>query len=166
MNSVPAESRGVASGMRATFQNAATVLSMGIFFTIVAIGLASSLPFALLSGLTHWGVPVQVASQVASLPPTSALFAAFLGYNPMSVLLPASVLHTLPAASQTTLLGKSFFPNTISAPFMVGLHAVFYLSVVMCLISALASLLRGQRYIHGQTEEPQRQPDTMVPTGD
>jgi hypothetical protein len=91
-----------------------------------------------------------VANQISHLPPTAALFAAFLGYNPMATLLPPQVLHSLPAANQAHLLSKSFFPNLISDPFMLGLHAVFYLSAAMCLIAAVASLLRGKRYIHGQ----------------
>jgi MFS family permease len=148
MNSVPAEVRGVSSGMRATFQNAATVLSIGIFFSIVTAGLASGLGTALFGGLSHEGIPTAVATGISHLPPTAALFAAFLGYNPMATLLPGSVLHTLPASHQAVLLGKSFFPNLISGPFMVGLRDVFYLSVVLCLIAAVASLLRGQRYIH------------------
>lgn len=153
MNSVPASQRGVASGMRSTFQNAATVMSMGLLFTIVTIGLASGLPGALFSGLTGAGVPAAVASRVSQLPPTAALFAAFLGYNPMATLLPPQVLHTLPASSQALLLGKSFFPNTISGPFMTGLHAVFYLATVLCVIAAVASLLRGQRYINDQVAQ-------------
>ena len=147
MNSVPASQRGAASGMRATFQNAASVLSMGMLFSIVKIGLASGLPGALFSGLTHAGIPAVVANQISHLPPTAALFAAFLGYNPMATLLPPQVLHALPAATQASLLGKSFFPTLISAPFMTGLHAVFYLSTALCIIAALASLLRGKRYI-------------------
>ncbi len=132
----------------ATFQNAATLVSLGAFFSIIIIGLAATLSTTLFSGLTQAGVPGQVATTISHLPPTAALFAAFLGYNPMATLLPASVLHTLPAASQAHLLSKSYFPNLISSPFMVGLHAVFYLAAVLCLISAFASLLRGQRYIH------------------
>ncbi|WP_207229641.1 hypothetical protein [Ktedonosporobacter rubrisoli] len=66
------------------------------------------------------------------------------------------VLHALPPAHQASLLGKSFFPNLISGPFMVGLHVVFYLAMAMCVVAAIASLLRGQRYIYGQqgTLEP------------
>jgi hypothetical protein len=94
------------------------------------------------------GVPLPIATTISHLPPTSALFAAFLGYNPMATLLPATVLHHLPPPNQAALLSKSFFPNLISSPFMVGLHAAFYLSVVLCLIAAFVSLLRGQRYIH------------------
>ncbi|WP_353739809.1 MFS transporter [Thermogemmatispora sp.] len=148
MNSVPADRRGVASGMRSTFQNSATVMSIGIFFSVVTIGLATALPPALSSGLTAAGVPAAVADKIAHLPPTSALFAAFLGYNPMATLLPAAVLQHIAPAQRAHLLGKMFFPNLIASPFMVGLRAVFYLSLVLCLLAAVASLLRGRRYIH------------------
>jgi MFS family permease len=161
MNSVPPQYRGVSSGMRATFQNAASLASIGVFFSIVTAGLASALPSTLTGGLSQAGVPLAVASQIGHLPPTAALFAAFLGYNPMATLLPAAVLHHLPAASQANLLGKSFFPNLISGPFMIGMRAVFYLAAAMCLIGAIASLLRGKRYIHGvstaEVDEPTAQ---------
>jgi EmrB/QacA subfamily drug resistance transporter len=148
MNSVPPDRRGVASGMRATFQNSATVMSIGIFFSVVTVGLASALPPALTSGLSSAGVPMASATRIAHLPPTSALFAAFLGYNPMATLLTPAVLQRIDPLQRAHLLGKTFFPNLIASPFMVGLHAVFYLSVVLCLIAAFASLLRGRRYIH------------------
>jgi EmrB/QacA subfamily drug resistance transporter len=154
MNSLPPEQRGAGSGMRATFQNAGTLASIGIFFSIVIAGLAASLPSTLTSGLTAAGVPGSVAAQIAHLPPTSALFAAFLGYNPMANLLPASVLHALPAANQANLLGHSYFPNLISPPFLVGLRGAFYLSAILCVVSAFASMLRGKRYIHEQSSQP------------
>jgi MFS family permease len=150
MGSVPAEQRGAASGMRATFQNSGSLVSIGLFFSIITIGLASALPSTLFNGLTQAGAPAVTANSIAHLPPTAALFAAFLGYNPMATLLPASVLHALPAAKQATLLGHSFFPNLISSPFMIGLHGVFYLSAAMCFIAAVASFLRGKRYVYGQ----------------
>lgn len=150
MSSVPSEQRGVASGMRATFQNSGSLVSIGLFFSIITIGLASALPSTLFNGLTQAGVPAATASSIAHLPPTSALFAAFLGYNPMATLLPAQVLHALPAANQANLLGRSFFPNLISPPFMIGLRGVFYLSAAMCFVAALASFLRGKRYIYDQ----------------
>ena len=152
MNSVPAEQRGAASGMRATFQNSGSLVSIGIFFSIIIAGLAASLPTTLFNGLTQAGVSATVASKIAHLPPTAALFAAFLGYNPMGSLLPANVLHALPAAKQANLLGHSFFPNLISSPFMIGLHGVFYLSAAMCFVAAIVSLLRGKQYIHEQEE--------------
>src|SRR6202007_2409621 len=57
MNSVPADRRGAAGGMSATFQNSAFVLSIGIFFTLMVAGLSSKLPAAMYSGLTAQGVP-------------------------------------------------------------------------------------------------------------
>lgn len=152
MNSVPAEQRGAASGMRATFQNSGSLVSIGIFFSIIIAGLAATLPPTLFNGLVQSGVSAPVANKIVHLPPTAALFAAFLGYNPMASLLPAKVLHALPAAKQTTLLGHSFFPNLISSPFMIGLHGVFYLSAAMCFVAAIVSLLRGKRYIYEQEE--------------
>jgi EmrB/QacA subfamily drug resistance transporter len=145
MNSVPADQRGVASGMRATFQNAASVISMTMFFCIVTAGLAALLPSALSVGLTNVGLPATIAEQIAHLPPLAALFAAFLGYNPMATMLPQTVLHQLPTTTQAELLGKSFFPNLIAGPFMLGLHIAFYLAAVLCLIAAIASLVREKR---------------------
>ena len=144
MGSVPAEQRGVASGMRATFQNSGSLVSIGIFFSLITAGLAATLGTTLSTGLTKSGIPAVVAARIAHLPPTSALFAAFLGYNPMATLVPANVLQALPAARRVTLLGHSFFPNLISPPFSLGLHNVFYLSATMCLVAALASMLRGK----------------------
>ncbi|HEU5368279.1 MAG TPA: MFS transporter, partial [Ktedonobacterales bacterium] len=150
MSSVPPERRGVSSGMRATFQNSASLVSIGLFFSIVTAGLAAALPTTFFSGLTTYGVPTPVATQIAHLPPTAALFGAFLGYNPVAQLLPPGVIHSLAPANQAALLGKSFFPNLIAGPFMIGLHAVFYVSAGLCIIAALASFLRGKRTMYGQ----------------
>ncbi len=151
MSSVPAEQRGVSSGMRATFQNGAMLMSIGVFFSIVTAGLAAALPTTFYNGLTAYGVPAGTATQIAHLPPTAALFGAFLGYNPVAQLLPAPVLQQIAPANQAALLGKSFFPNLIAGPFMVGLHAVFYVSAGLCLIAATASFLRGKRVVYGQS---------------
>ncbi len=149
MNSVPASQRGAASGMRATFQNSGMVLSIGIFFSLMVVGLASSLPDTLSTGLTQNGVPPAAAHQVASLPPVGVLFAAFLGYNPIRTLLgPTGALDHLSAQHQATLTGRSFFPHLISGPFHHGLVIVFSLAIVMSLIGAAASLMRGGRYVH------------------
>lgn len=150
MSSVPPETRGVSSGMRATFQNSASLVSIGFFFSIVTLGLASALPSTLSSGLISNGVPTPTATAIAHLPPTAALFGAFLGYNPIGELIPPAVLHAIPPAHQAVLLGKSFFPNLISTPFMDGLHAVFYISAALCLVAAGASLLRGRRVVYGE----------------
>ncbi len=144
MSSVPPERRGVSSGMRATFQNSASLVSIGLFFSIVTAGLASALPTTFYAGLTRNGVAAPVANQIAHLPPTAALFGAFLGYNPVAQLLPPSTLQHLNSQDKAALLGKTFFPNLISGPFMVGLHAVFYVSAGLCIIAAIASYLRGR----------------------
>jgi Fungal trichothecene efflux pump (TRI12) len=148
MSSVPPGQRGVASGMRSTFQNSGTALSIGVFFSLMIAGLASSLPSTLSAGLTGQGVPAGVASRVAHLPPVSTLFAAFLGYNPIGHLLqPTGVLGSLPAHSVAVLTGNRFFPELISGPFHHGLVIVFAAAACMALIAALASLLRGRRYL-------------------
>ncbi len=147
MGSVPAEQRGVASGIRATLQNSGTIMSLGIFFSLITSGLAASLPATLARGLTNAGVPADVAAKLAHLPPTSTLFAAFLGYNPIGTLLPPAVQQALPTAKRAIVLGHEFFPNLISYPMAIGLHSVFYLSVAMCLVAACASILRGKPQI-------------------
>ena len=150
MSSVPSADRGVASGMRATCQNAGTSLSIGIFFSLMIAGLASALPHALTTGLTAQGVPAATASQVATLPPVSTLFAAFLGTNPMQHLLGANVLNALPAHNAATLTGHEYFPNLISGPFHHGLVIVFSAAAIMALVAGAASALRGKRYMHGE----------------
>ncbi|GCE16169.1 MFS transporter [Tengunoibacter tsumagoiensis] len=144
MNSVPANQRGAASGMNSTATNAASVISMAVFFSIVTLGLAASLPTTLTNGLTGVGLPLEIATKIGHLPPIAALFGAFLGYNPMSTLVQPAALQQLSQANQNVLLGKTFFPNLISDPFMVGLHAAFYISAGLCLIAAIASFFRGK----------------------
>ncbi len=145
MSSVPAADRGAASGMRATFQNAGMVLSIGVFFSLMVAGLAGSLPQTLTDGLTGQGVSPADAHAVAQLPPVGTLFAAFLGYNPIHELLGPQVLAGLPAANAQTLTGREFFPHLISGPFHDGLMVVFSLAIAMSLVAALASLLRGPK---------------------
>jgi MFS family permease/cytidylate kinase len=148
MNSVPDNRRGVASGMRSTFQNAGMTLSIGLFFTIMIIGLSGTLPAALSHGLASEGLSSGAAAKIARLPPASVLFAAFLGYNPMSALL-GSALKTLSPAHRAVLTGHSFFADLISGPFHHGLTIVFAFGVVMCLIAAASSWLRGGKAAAG-----------------
>ena len=149
MNSVPARQRGAASGMLATFQNSGFVLSIGVFFSLMIAGLASTLPTTLSGGLTAHGVPQALAHKVAQAPPVSSLFAAFLGYNPVQELLaPTGVLTRLPAAQARALTGRQFFPQLISGPFHHGLVIVFSMAIAVLVIAAGASLLRGGRYVH------------------
>jgi MFS family permease len=162
MNSVPAGQRGAASGMAATFMNAGMVLSIGVFFSLMVAGLSNSLPQTLTTGLTSHGVPPNVAQQVGGLPPVGTLFAAFLGYNPIQNLLqPSGTLDRLPAADAHVLTGHSYFPQLISGPFHQGLVIVFGLAIAMSLGAALASLLRGRRFIH-QDEPNEDEPEVFT----
>jgi MFS family permease len=160
MNSLPPERRGVGGGMSATFQNSAMVLSIGIFFTLIILGLASSLPTTLSHGLIAQGVPPADAARVAALPPVSIMFAALLGYNPIQSLL-GHVVDKLPPGHAAYLTGHTFFPSLISAPFSSGLAIAFDFAIVACLVAAVASLLRGGKYVHGA--EPQPDPVPVAP---
>jgi hypothetical protein len=144
MNSVPANQRGAAGGMIATFQNSAFVLSIGIFFSLMVAGLSSKLPSAMLSGLTAQGVPAATAAPISHLPPIGVLFASFLGYNPMQQLLGPLLSH-LPAGHAAYVVGREFFPHLITAPFHDGLGVAFAFAIVACLVAAVASALTGRR---------------------
>jgi MFS family permease len=143
MGSVPADQRGVAAGMRGTFFNSGSALSIGVFFSLMIVGLASTLPMTLTSGLMAQGVPGTIAHQVGNLPPVGSLFAAFLGFNPLAELLgPSGVLNHLPKANAANLTGKEFFPHLISGPFHHGLVVVFVAAAIMMLVGAFASLIQ------------------------
>jgi hypothetical protein len=148
MNSLPAADRGAGSGMSTTFQNSAQVLSIGIFFTLMIVGLSASLPASLYQGLVAHGVASADAARISQLPPVSTLFAAFLGYNPVQHLLGAHLLAGLPAAQQAVLTGRSFFPGLIAVPFRAGLHAALDFAIIASLLAAIASWTRGAHQPH------------------
>jgi MFS family permease len=143
MNSLPPEHRGVGAGMNTTFMNSGQVLSIGIFFTLMIIGLSGTLPGSLYHGLTQHGVPPSAALKISHLSPVSTLFASLLGYNPVAELLGPHMLSTLPHAQQAALTSRGFFPSLISAPFKSGLHAALDFAIVASLLAAGASWTRG-----------------------
>jgi MFS family permease len=153
MNSLPPDQRGAGAGMAGTFMNAAMVLSIGIFFSLIIIGLSSTLGPALYHGLSAQGVPQADAMRISHLPPVGSLFAAFLGYNPMGTLL-GPAIHHLPPATATYLTGHKFFPQLVSKPFASGIHAAFFFAAGCCLLAAVASWLRGGKYYHTEVAEP------------
>jgi len=157
MNSLPPADRGAGGGMNQTFQNSAQVLSVGIFFTLLTIGIAASLPHALAGGLEAHGVAAADAHRAAGVPPITVLFAAFLGYNPVQHLVGGEALAALPAHAHSAVTGSTFFPQLISGPFQNGLDTAFTFAIVACLVAAAASLLRGGRYHHA--EEPAAAPE-------
>jgi len=150
MNSLPAADRGVGAGMNSTFQFSAGVLAIGIFFSLMIAGLASSLTGAMHSGLVAHGVPAGDAARISHLPPVTTLFASFLGYNPMATLLGPHTLASLPPGQAETLTGRSFFPHLIAGPFHTALMLSFGFALVCCLIAAVASFLRGENYRHAE----------------
>jgi MFS family permease len=152
MNSLPRADRGAGGAMNQTFQNSAQVLSIGVFFTLMIIGLATRLPTTMTHGLEAHGVSPVTASHVAHLPPVSILFAAFLGYNPVQHLLGSPALAMLTARNRMLLTGHSFFPSLISGPFRSGLHEAFAFAIVACVVAAVSSLMRGARY--DSSDEP------------
>jgi MFS family permease len=156
MNALPANRRGVGGGMSTTFQNTSMVLSIGIFFSLMIIGLAGSLPETMQSGLTAHGVPAQQAHAVAGLPPVAVLFASLLGYNPVQSLLGGHALTQLHSQDAQYLTGHTFFPSLISGPFHDGLIVAFGFAVAVCLVAAAASWLMGERFVHAddQHESP------------
>ena len=149
MNSVPAESRGSAAGIQAAFMNSGMVLSIGIFFSLMIVGLSRALPNSMYLGLTSHGVSSAQAHHIADLPVVGSLFASFLGYNPLQSLLGTQTATHVTNSQWATLTGKHFFPNLISQPFHQGLVIVFAMAVAMALLGAVFSALRGTRYIHG-----------------
>ncbi len=161
MNSVPARHRGAASGMRVTFANAGMPLSMGLFFTLVVFGLNSSVPHAMLAGLAAHGVPAAVAARLAKSPPLGYLFAAFLGYNPLKSLLGPAVLGHLPAHQAALLTSRAYFPSLIGPSFKHALELVLVFAAAMSAIAALASVLRGEKYIH-EDEESRAQKELLA----
>src|SRR5690606_28189026 len=134
MNAVPASERGQASGARATSMNAGQVLSIGVFFSLMILGLAISLPGVIQHQLIAEGLPAEIAAQVASAPPVASLFAAFLGYNPMGELIPAAALQALTPDQTAVITGQVFFPQLLSGPFMVGIKIAFSISLALYLL--------------------------------
>jgi MFS family permease len=155
MNSLPPDQRGAGAGMLNTFQNSATVLSMGLFFTIVTLGLAADLPTHLFSGLVAAGVDPASARLVADEPPIGSLFSAFLGYNPIQELLgPTGALQHLTPHQAAFITGRSFFPSLIAQPFQHGLRLAFDFAAGATVIAVIASAMRGRRYMHTNAPEP------------
>ncbi|MEA9985571.1 MULTISPECIES: MFS transporter [Subtercola] len=148
MNSVPANQRGSASGMAGAALNAGSSLSIGVFFSLMIVGLSGSLPGALTAGLANNGVPANIAAQIGQTPPVGSLFAAFLGYNPIQSLLGPSVLGSLPGNSSAVLTGQQFFPELLSGPFHDGLVLVFVVAAAMSVVAAVMSITRGSKYVH------------------
>ncbi len=157
MNSLPPQYRGVGSGMRSTFQSAGNPLSLSVYFTVMVLALSASLPTSIRAGLVQNGVPERAIAKVEELPPTGALFAVFLGYNPMGTLLPPDVLNNLKTEQRDNLLSMQFFPTTIGDSFMGALSAVFEFSALLTLLAAILSALRGKPFVYEEAADEHRE---------
>jgi MFS family permease len=158
MNSVPAECRGAASGMRATIQNSAMMISQAVFFAIIIVSLSATLPGALSAAVTSAGASAQLAHIFSQTPASGALFGAFLGYNPVKIIiqtLPASLVSSIPTATMNYITGSTFFPNAISGPFMTALREAFIIGAVLCVLAAVCSALRGKKFVN-ETPKPMK----------
>ena len=149
MNSVPPEHRGAAAGMRAALQNISYMFSIIIFFTLLVVGIGASLQSSVYRGLVNLGVSNSTAASASNISPTGALFASFLGYNPLKTIIPAQIFSNLTVAQQNSIASTSFFPSLISPSFQQGISTVLYLAIVMSIIAAIASSLRGKKSVYG-----------------
>jgi len=156
MNSVPPQNRGAAAGMRSTLMNTGTSIGTSILFTTVILTLSTTLPQAFASAAAAVGAPQLGISVFQKIAPTSALFAAFLGYNPMQTYLaslPSSLTSTLSASTIATLTSTTWFPNAFAPAFMASVRIAIYLNAAFAFTAALASVVRGKKYIYGLEPE-------------
>ncbi len=166
MNSVAPQERGAASGMRTTLQNTGQTASMGIFFTIVLIGLSSRLGPSFATSLQAAGAPILIPV-FNKIPATSALFSAFLGYNPMQVILsflPSTFSSLLSPSALVTLESKHWFPLALAPAFMSSLDTSFYIGAALFVAAAVLSAFRGKRYVHGEEAPPSPQVHQAIAT--
>lgn len=160
MNSVPSKERGVASGMRAMLQNSGMVASMAMFFTIVIVSLTRLFPQVLAASLTDVGAS-NLIGPMSTIPPTSALFAAFLGYNPVNAILnaiPPSVVNTINPETIKVLTGTTWFPTTLAQAFMPSLRLSFYFGAILSIIATFFSVMRGPKHVDRIPEVADRNP--------
>jgi len=165
MNSVPADQRGGAAGIQAAFMNTGMVLSIGVFFSLMIVGLTNTLPNAMFKGLTAHGVSATQAHAIANLPPVGSLFSSFLGFNPLQSLLGSQAAAHVTNLQWATLTGKHFFPNLILAPFHNGLIIVFSTAVILSLIGAVFSAMRGKRFVHQELPISDHLADASMSSG-
>ncbi len=149
MNSVPADKRGVSSGMMSTLVNSGFVLSMGMFFTIIVFGLTKAFPPMLSTALSSANATPLIPA-MSVIPPTGALFAAFLGYNPVQMILSGlspALVATIAPATIATLTGVAWFPTTLAQAFMPSLSLSFYIGAGLSFIAALLCAMRGEKFV-------------------
>ncbi|MEM0097206.1 MAG: MFS transporter [Conexivisphaerales archaeon] len=146
MNSLRSSERGAGNGVRMTFSNVGSTISMAMFFTIAITVFSIYLPSHIYSTAVSYGLPAQIATFLSNLPPSGLLFAAFLGINPASAL-PTSIAGDLPSKVITILDSHTFLPSVLGPTFIIGLRFSIYIAVVLVLIGAIFSYMRGKKYV-------------------
>ncbi len=153
MNALPPEDRGTGNGMRMTLNNIGQTISMAIFFSIAITIFSQYLPSSIYNNAVSMGIPASLAHALSNaIPPSGALFGAFLGVDPISAL-PSSLISTLPTSIVNALESPTFLPDAIGPSFMIGLQDALYIAGALSFIGAIFSALMGKRYVHEEYAE-------------
>lgn len=146
MSSVPPSDRGSASGMLNNMRNTGYVASMGVFFSILIAGLATSLPSHITIALDSVGAPSMIP-YLSGMPPTVAIFGAFLGINPAGAIIGSlpSLPLSVSSATISLLKGNMWFPGVLAPSFMDSLDIVFYVISGITILASIVSFFRNDR---------------------
>jgi MFS family permease len=151
MSSVPQEDRSAASGLRASMQNIGLLMSFAVFLTLILVGSATALSTSISSALTKVGVPSDVVSELTRIPPAYALFAAFMGYDPMKFLMSQTGVD-LPGSVYAAVTKPTFFPSAIAPAMATGFIYAYHIAAIMAFTAAVFSYLRGREHIVHQVK--------------
>jgi len=146
MSSVPQEDRSAASGLRASMQNIGLLMSFAVFLTLILVGSATALSTSISSALIKVGVPSDVVSELTRIPPAYALFAAFMGYDPMKFLMSQAGVD-LPGSVYAAVTKPTFFPSAIAPAMATGFIYAYHIAAIMAFTAAVFSYLRGREHI-------------------
>lgn len=151
MSSVPQEDRSAASGLRASMQNIGLLMSFAVFLTLILVGSATALSTSISSALIKVGVPSDVVSELTRIPPAYALFAAFMGYDPMKFLMSQAGVD-LPGSVYAAVTKPTFFPSAIAPAMATGFIYAYHIAAIMAFTAAIFSYLRGREHIVHQVK--------------
>lgn len=108
----PRDRGGAGNGMRQTFSNVGSTISMAMFFTIAISIFSQYVPIRIHEIALSYELPSDIANTLASIPASSLLFATFLGMDPVSVL-PSSLTNGLPTSIMKLLDSNTFLPASL-----------------------------------------------------
>ena len=119
----PPEERGVTSGMMSTLMISGFVLRMGCSSRSSYFGLTRKFPHAVLGCPTSAGA-AQLVPTMSTISPSGALFAAFLGYNPVQMILTGLSPALAPAGIAPVTLAKLTGGDLVPDDACTGIHAL------------------------------------------